>query len=611
MRDHTPLVIKEFRGTFDRGEDDVCPAGYFLDSLNIRFAKGGVATRYGTSKTHTISSVRRIAVYKRIGEAQRLIILDNAGQLFDSVNLTSAILAIPSMTDFSITVIYNRVYITPHNGTTGLPGESVYVYEGSGTARLAGGIAPTSTLTAGESATSGNVEEGERIFAVAFETSSGYITQPAGFARVTSTGGFKVDISGIEIGPSQVVARHILATKRLETDFNGDYQSQTYYFYARVGDNSTTTLSASFYDAQLQSDATYLLEQLTTIPAGVGITSYRSRLVVWGEDANSSIARVSEAGEPESFNEVEGFLSASLGIGEGIKNCWEFRQNLYIQKSAITLVTLDTGDSAAFWKVDDVDKSTGAECHSVAKSLDFGENVKDRVFTADKEGIHLFDGSFAANVLTWNVDDIWGRINQNAANTVELVVDPIENFIYAAIPLDSATSPSHVLFGDWSEGLGVNDIRWTLWTFNHDPRTVVVDVVNGVTVFKFGSDEGDIYEIDPEEILDNNLAFAHYIRFPFMPEGDEGIASIHFGPILARIKGSGDLDITLYGPDDVKTLALSTFTLSATPGRSEVIPFIFTAERCSVKIGMTETEEYFILTRFTLMAANEWMERAL
>jgi hypothetical protein len=104
MRDHNPLTITQFRGTFDRGEDDTTPEGYFSSSQNMRFIQGGVATRFGMNRAITIGSVARMEVYKRIGEIQRLIILSTTGNLYDSTNLITPILNI-HMTDFR----YDRV----------------------------------------------------------------------------------------------------------------------------------------------------------------------------------------------------------------------------------------------------------------------------------------------------------------------------------------------------------------------------------------------------------------------------------------------------------------------------------------------------------------------
>src|SRR4249920_2981857 len=104
VRDHDPISFSAFKGTFDRGEDETCPPGFFRSSQNIQFYHGGVGTRDGVvASTFALPAgnlVRRIAIYKRLGEQPRLLVLDSAGHLYDSSTGT-IILAITPMIDFS------------------------------------------------------------------------------------------------------------------------------------------------------------------------------------------------------------------------------------------------------------------------------------------------------------------------------------------------------------------------------------------------------------------------------------------------------------------------------------------------------------------------------
>jgi hypothetical protein len=618
-RDHDPLVITQFRGTFDRGEDDTVPPGFFVDSLNVQFQTRGVRTRYGTSESIEIGSVKRQAVYKRIGEAQRLLILVDGGDLYDSTDLSAPILTIPAMTDFSMVSLFNRAYITPHNGTTGLPGEKVYVYDGSGpgTARAAGGVGPSDTLTLTDTGASGIVEAGFRVVGVAFETNTGFITAPGGFASITTAGGKQLRVANIEIGGSQVVARHIVVSRIIPEaallamggTFNGDFQSQTYYFAHRIDDNTTTSVDINFYDSQLVRDASYLLEEVSEIPAGVGIGVYRAKLIVWGEDANSAVCRVSRAGEPESFNEIEGFFLANPGLGGGIKNCWEYRTQLFIQKSQHTFVTQDNGNEAAFWEVTLIDSSVGTECHGVAKSLDFGEAIRDHVFVGDRAGLKLFNGTFNVADLTYNISDIWARINKTAFHTIEIVVDPLEEHIYAAVPLDDATSPNAVLFGDYSEGLTPEFIKWTTWRFPTNPTTISVVVVNGVTVFKYGSIDDNVYDIDPSATLDDNLAIESYIEFPFFPVGEMDDLIYHYTGVRLRVRGSGILTLRVSSLDRVRTLNAQSLTLSTAPGKPLFGGYNFTSEKAALRLRMNLTNEWFLLTKAIFYMVPVWEDR--
>lgn len=605
MRDHQPLVIGSFRGTFDRGEEDVCPLGYFLSSQNVRFLKGGVTTRYGTSQSVTIASVKRTAVYKISGQAQRLLILDDVGNLFDSTNLGTPILTIAAMTDFSMVSIFDRAYITPHNGVTGLPGEKVYVYTGAGVARVAAGNPPSSfTLGAVNSAASGKVEAGTRVYAIAFETASGFKTGVGGYKSLDSVGGKKVDISNAIIGLSGTVARHVVSTKKIN-NYNGDTINQTYFFVpgGKINDNIATTITIDFFDADLQDEASHLVEQLGEIPAGVGIGLFRGHMIVWGENVNQSVVRVSKKGEPESLNSVEGFITVNPGdSGGGIKRCTEYRNQLIMLKSQRTYFSQDNDLEAAFWEVGSIDMSIGTEPHGVGRSLDFGENIKDSMFIADRSGLRLFTGIFRdSDLLTYNIDDIWKRITKSAFNRVEVAVDPIESIVYVAVPLDGATAPNAILVGDYFEGLNVDAIRWTTWIFPRNPQSIVVDVESSVTVLKFGAPNGNIYKIDPAQTLDFGTAIDHWVEFPLIPPGDDIDDTIrHFTGVRLRVKGSGDLQVTGKGLDGVSTFNAGTVTITASPGKPYFKGFNFVNERCSVKLRMNLVNEKFTLTKMTL-----------
>jgi hypothetical protein len=568
-----------------------------------------VTSRFGTTKDIDIGDVRRCTVYKRIGEAQRLLILDGQGNLYDSVNLATPILSIVAMTDFSSVTMFNRAYITPHNSITGLPGEKVYVYEGSGTARPAAGIGPSASLVATNSAQVGHVELGTHVFGVAFETNTGFITKIGGFASLACVGGKKVDLSGIQIGDPDVVARFIFSTKII-ANFQGDFENQTYYYVERIPDNVTTTRTVDFYDASLQDEASYLLEAADTIPAGVGIGEYRSKLIVWGEDANPAIVRVSQSGQPEVFNLVEGFITVKPGIGGGVRNAFEHRNQLVMLKAQHAFTSIDNGEPAAFWEVGSVDMSVGTECHGVGRSLDFGENVKDLVFVADRGGLKVYNGTFTVDDLTFNVDDIWSRITKTAFNQVELVIDPIESRIYVAIPLDGATRPTHVLYADCSEGLDHDSIRWDLWAFPTKPTSIVVDVVQNKTVFKYGSIDGGVYMIDEGSKLDDGQAIDHWIEFPHLPSSEELVdQTYHYTGARMRIRGVGNLIITLRGLDEVDNLVPQSPLLQELPGKTLFQGWNFTSERCSCKLRLNVANNWFILTKITFFVSLVWEDR--
>jgi hypothetical protein len=618
MRDHEPLVQEVFRGTFDRGEDEVCPGGFFISSINWRFLKGGIRTRDGSSKDDIHQAipadikVRRIEIYEKTGEAQRLLILSDQGIIYDSVT-GSPILAIPAMTDFSCTVMYDRVAITPHNGVTGLPGERVYIYEGSGTAKPMGGQGPSASpmMVAVDSALSGKIEAGVHVFAVSFETSTGFLSAPGAFVSLFTSGDHKVDLSQIPLGPPGTTARVIHSTKTIDTP-NPDPTAYTYYSVpqGRIANNTATTITVDFYDADLMDDSSYLLENLGEVPAGVGIGQYKSSLIVWGENANPSVIRISKPGQPETHNGADGYLTVYPGIGGGVKNCVEYRNQIVIFKSSRTYTSMDNDDVPATWDIGEIDGSVGTECHGIGQILNIGSNIEDRVFVADKAGLRLFMGMFSdEGIISYNVDDIWGRINKQAFKAVEISVDAINARIYVTLPLDGAVTPTHLLYGDYSEGLGEDGIRWTLWQFPVRPTSIVVALVNSEPVLKFGSLDGYVFKIDPTQKLDNGLAIPYSLKFPLYPVGGMDEVVTHFTGIRLRARGEGTLQVTCEGLDGASKLYCQSMLLTPLPGKPLWRGFNFTSEHCSVTLELNSTNDWMVLTKFILYPTPVWEGR--
>lgn len=609
MRDHEGIVVEDFRGLLDNGEDESIPQGGFITSQNNKFMRKGVRTREGSSLLYTIGSVRRTAIYKRRGEAQRLLILNSAGELYDSTNLALPILSIPAMTDFSTVTIYERAYITPHNGVRGLPGEKVYVYPGSGTARQAAGVAPTGfVLDVANSVSVGTVESGDRIIGVAFESISGFITRPGAFKLIHSEGGFELDVSNIQAGPVGTVARILVSTKEL-IDFIGDYENQTYFTIpgSRIPDNVTTIKTVDFFDADLVDDITYTLEQLETIEAGVGIGLYNGRMVVWGTDLNDSVAYVSKSSEPESINAIEGFVTVNPGdAGAGLKNCWEHRGQLVCQKSLRTYVTQDNGEEAAFWDVTLIDASIGSEPHSVGQVMDFGFIIQDYVFVSNPSGLYLYNGIFQSTPLSYGVSDIWDRINKKFFHTVEVAINPIDNEVFITIPLDEAEAPDYILYGDFSEGLSSETIKWDLWKFPGSPQSVVVDLDNLTSKAspKFGMWNGNVYVLDEDLHNDYGTAIDSWHEHALLPTDSSVVR--HFTGAQIKVKGVGNLEVSIRGLDSVDTLVAQSVVMALVNRRPNLAGFNFVSEKAAVKLRVSNFDEYYIITKFNLFTAEMW-----
>jgi hypothetical protein len=598
---------------------------HFSDGLNFQcITDDTVKTRDGFSKLITFSTVRRAYDYKIYGQADRILFLDNSGSIWDSTNLVTPILSIVGMTDFAFININGFAYLSPSNGSTGLPGESLYVYLGSGTARKAAGTAPTGGgFAAANSASSGHVEAGFHIFAVAYETDTGFITAlgPTLFATITATGGLSVDLTNIPTGPASTAARRIVATKVI-TAYNGDQSGYEFFFVpnGRIADNTTTSLTVSFFDADLFSDASYLLDLFATIPAGNHLSSYHSRLCIGGENANPSVFRVSTVGQPEAINQVSGLIQIDpANASSAITNSIQYRDALYITKKTHWYSTNDNNGDPATWQVVTLDEGIGADVHTIIPILDTGGVNQDKVLVANTAGFWGFGGSFSSLPLSWKIQDIWNRINFQAFNTVQGAVDPIAKRAYLCVPLDGATTPTHILVMDY-EGIAPDlfdisnkQVRWFIWQIaSAAPTSVLVRTNNSTQIPELlvGSKDGNIYKLDPTVTNDNLIAIpTPFIQTAQLPvEDDSEGAILHCAGIRLRIHGSGTLKGTLYSYDAVRSENTPDYTMSSVPGVEKLLLSLFDAEKFYLKLYTQNIDEWFKINKIRIFLNKLWDE---
>jgi hypothetical protein len=613
IENHTPIPVEVFRGLWARGRADTCPLDHFTDCQNLTFSQAGAETRKGFRKSVTISSVKRFYVYKRPDEASRLLILDSSGNLYDSLKLPTPIATITGMTDFAMVSFFGRAYISPHNGQEGLPSTNVYVYDGVDF-RIAGGTPPVVGPTVATSGLSGAIEAGPHLFAVCFETKSGFVTKPSPATLYIAPGAMAAELSNIATGPIGTVARRILATKTL-LNYVGDAENQEYFFLARIIDNTTTTLGVDFFDSDLQASADYLYDQRSTIPACLQLTSYRNRMIGVNYDGGNSVVLVSKAGEPESFSEVDGFILVDPSEAGGVRTAIEFRDSLYIFKAFRAYVTQDlTGvDEPVLWSVVSVDKGVGTEVFGVSKIQDATGTNTDRFLIVDRSGLLTFDGVARYPALTHKVYDYWRETNVLGAHNIQVFNNPGRREIFVTLPRFTETLPNIILYGDYSDGLDAESIKWCPWVLPFDELSIAVDVdAQNRSFLRVGSTSGNIYDYRVDTALDQigdaDQAIDHYFDSPLIRTTQNG-EILHFAGIRFRISGSAALMIQLSSEDMQKVINIRDLLISSLPGKHYFKPINFTNEKMRFRVRADKFGEYFRLNNYTVFAATLWNTR--
>lgn len=506
MRDHEPIVIEEFNGWYKRGDADSCPADHFPDCDNIDYIDSGFKTRDGlepfiASRTTGERDILRIYDYST-DTKQGLLSLDTNGDIYfvvPSIPSSTFVLHVAGMTDFGFVSINNFAYISPSkvDSEQGMNSEFVYVYDGSASpARKAAGQPPKNAdgaLAAANSATAGNVEAGIHVFGVVYETSSGFLTQigPDTLATVTADGTHKVDLSNICVSPSTyVVARHIVASKAIDpTLYTGDTRGYELFYVpdGAIQNNSSTTLTVNFFDADLLESAAHLLEILSEIPAGGGLGTYHNRMVVWCIGGNDySLAYLSSPGEPEAINAVDGLITLPRNT-KGITQCQEYRDILYVFKVDECNAYSDNGDVPSSWQQTIVDSEIGCAKHGMARMGEGYSTNIEYLLMFSWQGIFIFNGTFSRPEFSYKLEDFWVNLDEDMLHfRAECHNDVRHQKIYINLP-----DLFEVLLGNYKNGFDAAHVRWAKWSFNVKPTTMTLfDNANNLLIGSNGDTNG-------------------------------------------------------------------------------------------------------------------------
>lgn len=487
LQDHDGIVLDSFNGLWQRGDKNEVPRDHFSDCENIKFVgTKGFATRDGVDKHQNVSvpigKVVRIYNYATpTGNTLIALTWDGTtGKVYHVVDSTTIylILTKTGMMDIGFVAYAGRAYITPFSSVVtggitiekGLNGEFLYVYAGDGTAaRKAAGVALTGALTITNGA-AGHTDAGFHLFAFVSETASGYQAAPGAITGFTTSTNLSVSFTTVPTSAdSSVTKRHLVATKVIAS-YNGDTTGYTFYFVpnATINNNSGTSLSnISFYDADLLDDASHLLDNYTEIPAGVGLTLYHNRLVLYTTYNDISLALVSAPGEPEAISQIDGLIVVPLD-GNPITNAAELRDVLYLFKRARTVGYVDNDDVPSSWPMTIIDNGLGASVHGIATVLDSGSASADILIVCNLKGINLFNGTFINPELSWKIRDLWNTFSRSNFRLISILNDTENQCLYI-------TTPTYkIIHGDYANGMAPKSMRWSPWRFDFKVNAVAL-----------------------------------------------------------------------------------------------------------------------------------------
>lgn len=612
-RDHAGYSkVQKCAGLFYREPLDNVPPDHLINALNVVYSpNGAIKTRevFAHVSTHG-NPGGRIPLYKTNNTddsvttsgygpnyTRPIVCMSPVGASYLLDLLRFPLLpffdGISGDLDLTAVSLYNKWYISWSVGDIGSP-YGLRLYNGihptlpGGIYRIAGGTAAATTLTSSMAGGPFTTSRASYIFAVLYETDTGFIRAPANFLLNDR---LLVDSAYFEfwganltlnfgVGPTGTIARWIIGTKAI---FNSvaippaNAANYPFFFIKRIPDNTTTstTVGGYGYDNSLINAADHIFKQLPTPPAGKKVTEYNGRLVIMAPAEDRNKVLFSKASDPESFNSTSGFKVIEPADPSGCKNGLEWRGNFYILKGRSTHVTQDNGGEASTWQVTQVDNGIGTpSSYGIAQILGTTKGPSEGFLVANESGIFLFNGVYQKPALTWKIETLWRRINKAYFFKMELHVHPERQLIYALVPLDTSSSNNYIIVGDFSESLDPQGIKWSYWIINGDGANSmsIFEQYNTKEIRVYSNTQtGFIFTLLPHDTLgqdygSNNII--QRIKYPQMPTEKNRTTISHFSRLMLDIVGSGSVAWRYDGKNGVAVSPLVPLNLVTTNTRT-------------------------------------------
>lgn len=231
-------------------------------------------------------------------------------------------------------------------------------------------------------------------------------------------------------------------------------------------------------------------------------------------------------------------------------------------------------------------------------------------WVCDTKGLYPFNGgSFPDRPASYLVQPVWDRINWAApASCLQIVENVARREVIVMAPLDGATTATHFLVWDWTEGRTYDRIRFCgLWSISlHTPGSVAI-VKNATT--------------NVDELWTGAGVAGKVLRQRYVPEdtddstiySDDGqgidsyyevgsAAGVQAGPSMHlgahfRVRGNGDMQVSVKSLGGVREHDLAPITLSDPVSSNALRTYELQSEAVSYKVSNgAAAGAYFILS---------------
>jgi len=221
------------------------------------------------------------------------------------------------------------------------------------------------------------------------------------------------------------------------------------------------------------SDASHLLRNYTSIPAGAVLSLYHNRLCLAATSTDISLILVSQPGEPEAIDQLTGLVVVPLD-GNPITNIQELRDVMYVFKRAKTVAYADNSGDPSSWPLIPIDTALGTCVHGVATVLDSGGSSVDFLIVCTYGGISQFNGRYVTPELSYKIENYWRKLDRNKFGSIQIINAPIQKEIYTVLP------NRQLLVGNFSNGMDWKNIRWSPNSIRTDVNSVAIHNIDEI-----------------------------------------------------------------------------------------------------------------------------------
>ncbi len=227
-------------------------------------------------------------------------------------------------------------------------------------------------------------------------------------------------------------------------------------------------------------------------------------------------------------------------------------------------------------------------------------------WVAHVNGLYRYSGgSYDALPMSYMVTPDWLRINWAAANAVQVSDNSNQKTVSVIAPLDGATTPTHILSWDYTNGTTYDTAKYSLNNKADSNPSSILTVQNPTTknleTWVGPSAAGSIQrQMRVTEALpwrDGASPIDSAYETGIFP-GESGPVQLwqHHG-CLIRTFGTGLMAITAYSLDKVRSYALSAVTLVLSPGQQIRRRFYGISEAIHYRFSNNNTiDSHFVVT---------------